>query len=296
MRRPRGTRPALTAAAVLLLCATACGTERAGPAGGAGAASPAPRTQVTDPPVDGVRITAVTVPSAAGSRVSAAYEVTNDGRESYTYTVLFSFTASDGGAVGNQRETVSGVGAGRTVRGTVGMDVLVPGAPRVTAAKVIRVTKVPTAEAPAEAGVCPPSGIRLTADEGDAAMGLRVVGLHLENCGEKDYSLDGYPQLSLLDKEHRPVGGVRILRGGDSIATGTGYDDPPTAFTLKPGETAVSGLVWRNTDTDVTTEPLNVPYVRVRAKSGAAPVMVTPQLDLGTTGKLGVGAWRRAER
>lgn len=320
----RRSTPLLPAVAVAALLVTACGSERPGtPNGGVGAAGSTPRVQVTQPAVDGVRITSVTIPSASASPspthsptptspdvsvtadplppglfgdsgVSAAYEVTNDGKESYTYTVTFSFTASDGGAVSNQRETVSAVGAGRTVRGTVEMDTLPPGAPRVTTAKVIQVTKVPAAEAPAASGVCPPSGIRLTADEGDAAMGLRVVGLHLENCGKTDYSLNGYPELTLLNEDGEPVDGIRILHGGDSISTGTGYDDPPSLLTLKPGETAVSGLVWRNTTGAGTA--VNIPHVRVRAKPGAAPVTVTPHLDLGTTGKLGVGAWKRAER
>ncbi|MGW0941092.1 DUF4232 domain-containing protein [Streptomyces sp. NPDC002623] len=326
MRRPRGfgpVRPALPAvAAVLLLAsaATACGTERADTTGGVGAASAAPRTLVTDPPVDGVRITSVSIPTASPARdatstpapsrslgfvhadplptdsgISAVYEITNDGSESLTYTVLFTFTTSGGEVMSSKRETVRAVGAGRTVRGTVEPGVLAPGASPVTTAKVAEVTKVPAAEAPADADVCPSSGIRLTADEGDAAMGLRVVGLHLENCGKKNYSLDGYPQLSLLDEDRRPVKGVQILQGGDSISTGTGYDDPPSPLTLKPGETAVSGLIWRNT-TEAGLDAVTVPYVRVRAKSGAAPVVVTPHLDLGTTGKLGVGAWKRADR
>jgi hypothetical protein len=52
--------------------------------------------------------------------------------------------------------------------------------------------------------------------------------------------------------------------------------------------------VWRNT-TEFGT-PVNVPYVRVRAKAGADPVIVTPNLDLGTTGKLGVTSWQKDER
>lgn len=31
------------------------------------------------------------------------------------------------------------------------------------------------------------------------------------------------------------------------------------------------------------------------AKPGAAPVTVIPELDLGTTGKLGVGPWKKDE-
>lgn len=160
-----------------------------------------------------------------------------------------------------------------------------------TRAEIADVTKVPAAEAPAEAGDCPSSGIRVTADRGDAAMGLRVVGLHLENRGPRDYAVHGYPLLELLDDDREPVDGVEILEGSGEITTGAGPDEAPEPVTLKPGETARASLVWRNT-TDFGT-PVNVPYVRVRAKAGAEPVMVTPGLDLGTTGKLGVRPWKR---
>lgn len=38
---------------------------------------------------------------------------------------------------------------------------------------------------------------------------------------------------------------------------------------------------------------MNAPYVEVTAKPGAKPVTVTPELDLGTTGRLGVGPWKK---
>ncbi|MER6410445.1 DUF4232 domain-containing protein [Streptomyces humidus] len=325
MRRRTPLLPAL--AALLLL--SACGSERGGAHdggsgahdGGADASGSTSRTAVAEPAVDGVRITSVTLPSGSPSAspgaadgvveaeslatglpadsgvsvdtgVSAAYGVTNSATQAMTYTVLFGFTTSGGGAVSNQKVTVGPVGPGRTVRGTVRMASLPPGAPSVTRVKVAEVTKVPAAEAPAGQGACPPSGIRVTADDGDAAMGLRVVGLLLENCGERDYTVNGYPQVTLLDEDRQPVDGVRIFRGSGDIATVSGFDDPPRTVTLEPGERAGAGLMWRNTTGSGTA--LDVPYVRVRARQGAAPVMITPHLDLGTTGKLGVSAWRTA--
>ncbi|WP_405769209.1 DUF4232 domain-containing protein [Streptomyces sp. NBC_01538] len=313
MRRPAPLRLSVLAVTALLLAA--CGTEtgRAGTGDtGAGAADPPSATQVDDPGKDGVRITALTLPSAspspsptrdysvsadsldlvADSGVSASYEVTNKGTETLTYSVVVTFLGVDGGAVTNQTATVPGVGPGKTVRGTVRAGELPPGAPRVTRAKVLEVTKVPASEAPTEAGTCPASGIRVSADKGDAAMGLRVVGLHLDNCGTRDYTVEGYPLLELLDDTRKPVTGVRILHGSAEITTGAGPDNPPRPVTLRPGESATAGLVWRNT-TEFGTA-VNVPYVRVRAKAGAAPVTVTPNLDLGTTGKLGVRPWERA--
>ncbi|WP_410535474.1 DUF4232 domain-containing protein [Streptomyces sp. KL2] len=152
-------------------------------------------------------------------------------------------------------------------------------------------TKVPASEAPAEPGTCPASGIRVSADKGDAAMGLRVVGMHLENCGTRDYTVQGYPLMKLLDHGMKPADGIEILDGSGEITTGTGPDEPRRPVTLGPGETATAGLVWRNTTKSGT--PVNVPYVQVRAKAGAAPVI--PGLGLGTTRKLGVSPWKKAE-
>jgi hypothetical protein len=145
--------------------------------------------------------------------------------------------------------------------------------------------------APAEADPCPASGIRITADDGDAAMGLRVVGLRLENCGTRPYDVDGHPLLSLLDEDWRPVPGVRVVHGSGGIATVAGFDDPPGAVTLRPGESASAGLMWRNTTGHGTA--VRVLRVAVTAKAGSPPVIVAPGLDLGTTGVVGVGPWKK---
>jgi hypothetical protein len=92
----------------------------------------------------------------------------------------------------------------------------------------------------------------------------------------------------------RPVAGTVASTSGGISSAVTGFDDPPRSVTLRPGERARSGLVWRNTVQPGI--PVDVPYVRVRTKSGAAPVTVTPHFDLGTTGKLGVSPWRTEEQ
>ncbi|ODA74673.1 DUF4232 domain-containing protein [Streptomyces sp. AVP053U2] len=322
MRRPAGLRPPpaatvlpfLSALAATALLLTGRGTEHAG-AGGGGAGTDAVASQegtrIDDPGKDGVWITSLTLPSASpsptrshsvsadrlttgsDSGVFAAYEVTNEGAETLTYSVVFTFRGGDGGAVTNRTGTVRDVGPGRTVRGTVRAGELPPTSPRVTQVEVLEVTGVPAGEAPAEPGACPASGIRVSADEGNAAMGLRVVSLRLANCGTHAYSVQGYPLLELLDDGFEPVDGVEILDGSGEITTAAGPDEQPRPVTLEPGESATAGLVWRNTTGFGTA--VNVPYVRVRAKEGAAPVTVTPDLDLGTTGKLGVRPWKKAE-
>lgn len=168
-------------------------------------------------------------------------------------------------------------------------------APEVSGIKVIKVRSVPADEGSSASGPCPASGVHIYADEGDAAMGLRVVGLHLVNCGTRTYELNGYPELELLDEGHDTVDGVRILQGTDRISTATGGGGSPQLVVLRPGEAARSTLAWRNTTEAGVGDPVNVPYVRVRAKAGAGPVMVEPELDLGTTGQLGVGPWKKDE-
>ncbi|MET7731974.1 DUF4232 domain-containing protein [Streptomyces sp. NPDC005402] len=246
---------------------------------------------------DGVKITALYAwgpqSGCAGVDYSADFEVTNQQTESATYTLTIGFLSDSGGAVDNVKQTVEAVGPGRTVKGTAVMGETLGNPPEVTGVEVIKVRSVPEAEASSASGTCPKSGMHVYADEGDAAMGLRVVGLHLVNCGTRPLHLDGYPGLTIQDEDHHAVDGVHILQGTDQISTGLGGDGGPQPVVLRPGEAAVAGLAWRNTTQ--AGEAVNAPYVRVRAKPAADPVMVVPELDLGTTGKLGVGPWRKDE-
>lgn len=321
---PRTVPTVLTAALLL----TACGTQGASPGGGDGnspvraavlcpedpvpyggtprsEASPLPSGTPSALPLpspggateDGVDITALYAwgpeSGCAGVDYSADFELTNQGTEKATYTLTFGFLSASGGAVDNGERTVEAVGPGRTVKGTVVMREAVGNPPAVTGVRVTKVRSVPEAEASTAAGPCPKSGVRLYADQGDAAMGLRVVGLHLVNCGPRPYRLDGFPKLELEDADHETVKGVRILRGTEGISTGLGGDGGPRPVVLGPGEAAVASLAWRNTTQ--AGEAVNAPYVRVWARPAADPVMVVPELDLGTTGELGVGPWREDE-
>ncbi|MGW4647969.1 DUF4232 domain-containing protein, partial [Kitasatospora sp. NPDC004289] len=247
-----------------------------------GRATPSPTASARD----GVRIT-------AADPTCVEFEVTNPEAEAYVYTVTL-----DPGTpmAGNLVRTLPHVGGGRTVHdafrrsgATTG-----PGNPAPPKApKVLLVRSVPASEAPPVPGICPPSGLRLTADQGSAAMGLRAVGLLLENCGAAPLRLNGFPAAEPLGLDHRPVDGIAVLRGGSAIATGTGAEDTAREFDLAPGESARSVITWRNT-TGTESTPVLAPYLRVRAVPGTAPVTVTPELDLGTTGRLGIGAWTKA--
>ncbi|WP_282087538.1 DUF4232 domain-containing protein [Streptomyces tendae] len=263
--------------------------ERAGAGGSA-----SPRGRASERP--GVSVTADSLPGfgASAGPCVVQYDVTNPESEPFTYTITFSLMDEQGRAMSNVEERVASVGAGKTVRRTLEPGTYTGGgAVDAGRVRILDVERVPSDEAPVPAGTCPASGLRLTADQGDAAMGLRVVGLHLENCGSRTYSLEGYPVLQLLDAEHQAVDGVEVLRGTEGIPMAGGDGGAPRPVTLRPGEAAVSGLAWRNTTE--FGEAVTVPYVRVRAEAGSAPVMVAPHLDLGTTGELGVRAWRKDE-
>ncbi|MFJ6621499.1 DUF4232 domain-containing protein [Kitasatospora sp. NPDC091335] len=313
-RQPAASCLAATAALLLV----GCGTVTAAGSGGGAEASGTPGACATPTPTPTATTPGVAQPTGlaqGGVRITvsgpgcAEYEVTNPNGEPYDYTVLFSLRSAQGEVLDNLSRTVTALAPGATEKGRIDLGgpsrTPEPGPPptltlpgtRTSTAKpeIAKVRGVPTAEAPNSGGPCPTSGVRLYADEGDAAMGLRVVGLHLRNCGTTPVTLDGYPQVQPLDLDHRPLGGVSVLRGGAGIATGTGADDPPRKFALLPGEGARTTLVWRNTTEAGLGEPLNAPYVRVRATPDAAPVMVTPELDLGTTGRLGAGAWTRED-
>lgn len=282
----RGRLVPLALAAVLPLAA--CGTGTADATVGAGA--PTAPGDPSPVEVDGVAITRVHTAADGAEPERVDFEIANRGSEAMTYTVTFEVRDPSGEVLSHPEKTVESVPAGRTVPAQA--DVAEPMAPGgATQVQIGEVHSVPADEAPSTGGPCPPAGVRLYADRGDAAMGLRVVGLHLENCGTGVHRLNGYPRLQLLDEDHEVVSGVRIHRGGAAIASGTGADNPPRALALRPGEGAMTLLVWRNTVK--AGEAVNVPYVRVWAKAGAAPVTVTPELDLGTTGELGVGAWQK---
>ncbi|WP_162467239.1 DUF4232 domain-containing protein [Streptomyces cavernae] len=150
---------------------------------------------------------------------------------------------------------------------------------------------VPTASTSASVPVqqaqgCPPSGLRFTADEGTAAMGLRAMGLDVTNCGDRPQELNGYPAITVLDESGAPMPGVRAVQGTDDVSMAP--DDPgPRPLTLDPGESAHAGLYWRMHAEDAV-------YLRVAPEQGGDAVNVRPPypLDIGPENVLGTTAWQ----
>lgn len=142
------------------------------------------------------------------------------------------------------------------------------------------------------------TGLRFTEVSGDSAMGLRVRGIEVVNCGAQPIELNGYPQVKLLDEQWQQLD-VQILDGAGGIALVEGFDIAPQPITLQPGERAKSGFIWRNTNTSIDP-PLVGRHIDIAAVPGgqwqslvAMPPGEDFHVDLGSTGRMGVQAWHR---
>jgi hypothetical protein len=155
-----------------------------------------------------------------------------------------------------------------------------------------KVTTAPSASASAEpAPTCPASGVRIRSTGGDAAMGLRALGLELVNCGDRPYRLNGYPTVWVLDEQRKPI--ILAVQNGAKDIT-SGFDQPPQPITLQKGERAVATVLWRNLVTDSTVVATDGAYLSVAPAAGQPAEEVDPQgpVDVGNTGRIGVSAWR----
>ncbi|MEO3772400.1 DUF4232 domain-containing protein [Micromonospora sp. B9E7] len=141
---------------------------------------------------------------------------------------------------------------------------------------------------------CPASGVRIRSTGGDAAMGLRALGLELVNCGDRPYQLDGYPILHVFDEQREPIM-LRVVNGAKEITSG--FDQPPRPVTLAPAERATAVVLWRNLVTDSTVVATNGKYLTVAPAAGQPAAEVDPDgpVDLGNTGRIGVSAWKKAD-
>ncbi|MFI5926091.1 DUF4232 domain-containing protein [Micromonospora sp. NPDC051543] len=138
---------------------------------------------------------------------------------------------------------------------------------------------------------CLPSGVRIRSTGGDAAMGLRALGLELVNCGDRPYRLNGYPTVWVLDEQRKPI--ILAVQNGAKDIT-SGYDQPPREITLAPGERAIASVLWRNLVTDSTVVATDGAYLSVAPAAGQPAEEVDPHgpVDVGNTGRIGVSAWR----
>ncbi|MFE9251625.1 DUF4232 domain-containing protein [Streptomyces sp. NPDC007088] len=142
------------------------------------------------------------------------------------------------------------------------------------------------------APACPSSGVRITADRGDAAMGLRVMSVWITNCGLERFRVGGYPELRLLGEDGADTG-VGVLHGTDTISSGLSPDEPRGEVTLRRGERARTILAWRNTVT--TGHPAPGVFLEVEPGAGlpAQRVRAEVPLDVGTAAVVGTSRWTK---
>lgn len=152
----------------------------------------------------------------------------------------------------------------------------------------------PTPPAPtATAGpACPPSGVKLTAGQVEAASGLRAMRVEMVNCGSQPHTANGYPTLRVLDADRKPLD-ITVLQGTAQISTITGFDGPPRPVTLAPGAGAAAVVVWRNTVTDANVPATTGTHLEVAPAAGQPGQVLSPEggVDLGTTGKIATSPW-----
>jgi uncharacterized protein DUF4232 len=167
----------------------------------------------------------------------------------------------------------------------------------------VAVTPVPGLLTTPPAPACPDTGVTVTEGLVEAAMGLRVMTLRLDNCGAEPYTVAGYPGVRVLD-DHRDELDLQIGDGSFGISTVPAFDAAPTRITVPPGGSATTGLLWRNTVT--VGDPAVGSHVLISPTPGAPWQQVassTPSdepwlagepsvtIDVGTTGRLGVRPW-----
>ena len=150
----------------------------------------------------------------------------------------------------------------------------------------------PTTTTTTSTTVEPPHGPLISLGKTDAAMGLRVIPIHLANCGDAPLTVTGYPALRVLDEDHQLVD-AKVDNGADSVALVPSLQQPPTMFTLAPGQQAEASVLWKNRVTDSTVVATTGTYFDVAPVSGQPWQTRKPDgpIDLGNTGKLAVSPW-----
>jgi hypothetical protein len=132
-------------------------------------------------------------------------------------------------------------------------------------------------------------GLEISVGGEDAASGLRAVGLELRNCGRDPYRIKGFPELSLLDEDRKPLD-VRVLRGVGEVTALPPWQVEPEEETIAPGASLTALLVWRNLTTDAETVAVGE-FVSVAAGPGQSRHLLALHVDAGNTGKVAISPW-----
>lgn len=127
-----------------------------------------------------------------------------------------------------------------------------------------------TANAPA----CRAADLRLAAGPADAGAGNRVQVLTLTNAGATPCSLSGYPSVSLLDANGRPVSGVRSDQNPGTAAP----------VTLAAGGRAFFDIAWNVVPNEAQGQTTCPTAARVTVRFGAETASLAVPLSLTPCG------------
>jgi hypothetical protein len=160
-----------------------------------------------------------------------------------------------------------------------------PGGTRPTTAVTVASASPSASPAGEEEIACPDGGVKITADRGDAAAGYREMSLHLTICGGKPVTVNGRPEIVVLDKDHATQ--------DIAVIPSVHYPGPAHPMTLTPGQSTAAVMSWRNTYDDISKPPVSGVYLSVAVTAGGPRQLVKPPvpLDLGSTGRLEVSVW-----
>lgn len=125
----------------------------------------------------------------------------------------------------------------------------------------------------------------ITVGEVEAALGHRAVVLKLTNCRARTLTLDGYPEVAVLDAKRNKMK-ISVAHDSSYMAT----DPGPARIRLGKGESALAAVSWSNT-VEVYGGAVTDTYLSVARGKGDTPIVWPVVTDIGTTGKVELTAW-----
>jgi hypothetical protein len=140
---------------------------------------------------------------------------------------------------------------------------------------------------------CRPPGVKIMISRADAASGLRVVTVWLENCGTRPYTVDGYPSLRILDRSGRPTPRIAVYQGLGNVTHVPDYDGPTRRVTLRPHGRVTALIAWRDLVTRTDVNATFGDMFELAATPGDPVHRLTNggRIDVGNTDKVAVSPW-----
>jgi hypothetical protein len=132
---------------------------------------------------------------------------------------------------------------------------------------------------------CPASGASISVGEVDAALGHRAVVITLTNCRSDVLTVNGYPEVTILDANRRPMK-VTVTHGTSYMA----IDPGPARLRLRKGESALAAVSWSNT-VEIGEAKAAGTYLSIAKDARDKPVVWPVVTDIGTTAKITLTAW-----